>query len=297
MDREESSPGASPGENLDNENDAFRSGPIDETRINHGTPFRGRRLEDRAVELLGGVLLSRAHSLFFKAAREKYGEDTAIEDAVRRKPDANPAQVNNGERSAREKAAQKKSSKLFAQGEEVLEEAGTLCLGGRYSVSDKLMAKYWFVRGFRADIDHDGNNAANYFEKALSLDESYSSLERVRYYSHQKGNDQEIDNAWDASPQSFYGNRAYPLSDVDSDEYDEPQASDSRRYSNLTTPSLLHHSTPLATPPRENLRSPDRIGELMNRLRKSPELTRRPSKAMLNNFKGHEDDPKVIRRS
>jgi len=117
------------------------------------------------IELYAETLLSRAHFLFFLAA---------LTDTPPLKRDV-----------------------LFQDGVTALEEAETLCMSGRYSVSSDLRAKYWFVRGFLAQSGGDDRNATEYYLKAKEINGSYEAFEGARKLLHHRGDDDEMADMWD----------------------------------------------------------------------------------------------------
>ncbi|OCT44883.1 hypothetical protein CLCR_05893 [Cladophialophora carrionii] len=220
---------------------------------------RSSWIESGAVELYCQALLSRAHFLFFNS----------IPEDVEFRTD------------------------LFIQGKEALEEAEALCMSDRYSVSDRLMAKCWYIRGFLADVSGDRPGAADCFEQATRLDANnmYTTLKRVRWYRQWQENDQELGDMWssDIDQSSERGRPLFhhPLGEVESsdglmragtsnshefrnsalfdflklDITSRPRPQDSRSREVATTvttspqpttpktPTTLHHSPPIETPP------------------------------------------------
>ncbi len=269
MEREESPTSASPRRpsytEAQQSNSTFGSLPDNETTDKQHGSFRSSPLERRAVEMYCDVLLGHAHFLFFNSKRVK---DTTS------------------------------SVDLYAQGKKILDEAEATCMKGKHPMSDQVIAKCWYVRGFRADIDRNKENAASYFEQAVEFDKFYETLKRVRHYQHREGDEEEIDGYWSReSRSSEYGNKAYRTGEVGSTESKVQRSSlESRNTGNTmdhvkkaprsrdpVTPTSNRSSAPIVTP--SITRSPDRIKELMDELRNPAKATRRPSEDILNHFK------------
>ncbi|EXJ55650.1 hypothetical protein A1O7_08579 [Cladophialophora yegresii CBS 114405] len=167
MEPEESLSGASPHGSPDSESPASpRDGGSQHTRETPKTkdhPVQSSWIESGAVELYCQALLSRAHFLFFNSIPEDV--DFRMD--------------------------------LFLQGKEALEEAEASCQSNRYSVSDQLMAKCWYIRGFLADVSGNRPSAAACFEHATRLDgQMYANLKRVRWYRQWQEDAQELGDMW-----------------------------------------------------------------------------------------------------
>ncbi|ETI21208.1 hypothetical protein G647_07553 [Cladophialophora carrionii CBS 160.54] len=222
---------------------------------------RSSWIESGAVELYCQALLSRAHFLFFNSIPEDVDFRTD----------------------------------LFIQGKETLEQAEALCMSDRYSVSEQLMAKCWYIRGFLADVGGDRRGAADCFEQATRLDANnmYANLKRVRWYRQWQENGQELGDMWSsdidrpsergrplfhhalgevepndgltrAGTSNSHDSRNSALFDflkLDITSRPRPQDSRSREAAPTplplplpqptmpTTPTTLHHSPPIETPP------------------------------------------------
>ncbi|KIW33822.1 uncharacterized protein PV07_00642 [Cladophialophora immunda] len=234
----------------------------------------GDSLENVALELYTEILLGRAHLLLFSSGRD----DVSAQD------------------------------NLFDRGKEVLEEAVSLCFSGQHPVSKALVAKCWYMKGFLADVSRDDENALSCFIQATDLDDSYKSLERVRWHLRRREDLEELFEAWDhpdgpfesqidgyrlGEPDSDHDAAATPssptattpnsrhsqlyeflMSDINNTDLKvhEPAPGDS---SSVFSPYQPHHLPPIATPHKAFLT--DRVDQLVQEKINGPGAERRAS--------------------
>ncbi|KIW64188.1 hypothetical protein PV04_09141 [Phialophora macrospora] len=302
MEHERQFPSASSDGHPESESSASardpESQPTHDTAENNGDSVRSSWSENRAVELYCEVLLGRAHFLFFHSI---------LEDVDFR-------------------------TDLFVQGRAALEEAETLCMSDRYSVSDQLIAKCWYIRGFLADASGDGPIAAESFEQATKFDgRTYANLNRVRWYQQRQENDQELDDLWDELDQSSDRGKKSPrpgeaesndgftkpgvasnspdvrksalfnFLELDIKNRPRPQDSRSGRMETPprppTTPTTVHHSPPIDTPP--HARGSGAVDVFMKQLIEEPSRAKRRAseethKILMQHINSPEKDPSLI---
>ncbi|KIY01369.1 uncharacterized protein Z520_02921 [Fonsecaea multimorphosa CBS 102226] len=250
----------------------------------------GDSLEHLALELYVETLLSRAHALLFNSIRDDVnGQDT-----------------------------------LFDRGKEILEEAVSLCLSRQYSVSNALIAKCWYMRGFLADISGDDDNALRSFVQAASLDASYKSLQRVLWYLRNQDDLDELFEAWDDPEEPVESrNDEYHVGEPDSHSDAASTMSppsvhtENSRHSELFqfllrdinnngltedklikgipspvfAPRWPHHLPPIATPHNGLVTPTDRVDQLVLEKIYGSGGERRAAQETREALKGHENSP------
>ncbi|KAJ9604499.1 hypothetical protein H2200_011335 [Cladophialophora chaetospira] len=262
MEYEDDLPAASPRENSDTE-----ASPSDATFQSHTSENNVylnaiSHRERRAIELYLEVVLSRAHLLFFNAARARKDEHAQLATIL-------------------------------------LERVEKTCLTYEGSELDRIRAKCWYVKGFRKDLDGDEQNAHEYFENATDLDGKYRGHQRVEYYLASGDIEEDLDMAWDrSSPPSRPEKRSYPLGEVDSpdaresvlysalmDDVEELAGPSNRDPGQVTppptTPTHVHH-----TPPHE-------VDRFINKILEAPSkaAVRKPSRDIMKKLAQHPNSP------
>ncbi|OAL23706.1 hypothetical protein AYO20_10911 [Fonsecaea nubica] len=248
----------------------------------------GHALESVAIELYAETLLSRAHLLLVNSTNDDV--DTQ-EDP-------------------------------FDRSREALVEAESLCFAGQHPVSDALVAKCWYIRGCLADVCGDDENASRCFIETTNLDESYKSLERVKWYLQRQHDLEDVFGRWSGSKDLVLSPiGGYHLGGLDSENesslitpspspsmsdfrqselyqflmYDikhktvkesRPSADDLSPVSPLHQP---HHLPPIATP--QKAPSTDKVDQLVQKKIHSPGGRKRASPKTREALKGSENSP------
>jgi hypothetical protein len=260
--------------------------PRDTTKSDdHSIPIDEYELA--AIELYCQVLLSRAHILFFRSIREGGDFEANI---------------------------------FSARGKDILEEAESYFVTGRYAVSDRLIAKWWYIRGFLSDIGKDQRNATRCLREARALDPRYANFKRVDWYLNPKKNGGEGSDEW--SPMSRPSprvNMALFNPDRPSGEFTRPPslASDASHDSSLfhslrqetrkslpkdihiepktPTQQTPHRSSIRASTPSDVRRMPNEVDifiqKKMNEPSKATKANRKPSEETRRALHEHEYSP------
>jgi hypothetical protein len=199
-------------------------------------------------------------------------------------------------------------------------------------MSDELIAKCWYIRGFLADASSNRTIAAECFEQATKFDgKTYANLKRVRWYQQRQEDDQELSDMWDELDQSSErGQNFHRPGEAESDDgltgppitsesrdsrrsalfdflksdiKNRPRPQDSRSRGMVmtppppSTPSPVHHSPPVDTPP--HARGTGAVDLFMKQLIEQPSKAKRHAseethKILMQHVNSPEKDPSLI---